>query len=502
MNIVIYARFSSHSQREESIEGQLKVCYAYAKQHNYTVIEEYIDRAMTGTNDNRPAFKRMIDDSAKKQFQAILVYQLDRFARNRYDSAINKARLKKNGVRVLSAKENITEDASGILIEGVLESMAEYYSAELSQKIKRGMSINAEKCLCTGGNVALGFKINPDKTFAVDEETAPYVQRIFEMYANGKTVAEICYYLNANQIKTSRGNAFNKNSLHTVLNNKRYIGIYTYNDIEIAGGMPRIISDDLFYRVQQQMTINKKAHAHKRRDEEFILTTKLFCGYCREMMTGVGGTSKTGKVYRYYACKSAKQKICRKKNVEKKFIEDIVVAKCRELLTDKNIELIAKAVVDVSERDRERSNIRRLEKLLAENEKAVANLMKALEIGEVTEQITARIKERNKEHVEIEKQIALEEKNLVKLTVPQVKFFLSQLRDGKADDIKYRKALVAVLVKAIYLYDDKITLILNVGNCSTEITETLLSEIETDANVHLMTSSLDQKQRGLFLAVF
>ena len=158
MNAVIYARFSSHNQTEQSIEGQLKTCYEFAQKNGYTIVGEYIDRAISGTTDNRPDFLRMIEDSAKKGFQYVLVYQLDRFARNRYDSATYKAKLKKNGVRVLSARENITDDASGILVEGLLESMAEYYSAELAQKIRRGMAINAEKCLANGSNPGLGFQ--------------------------------------------------------------------------------------------------------------------------------------------------------------------------------------------------------------------------------------------------------------------------------------------------------------------------------------------------------
>lgn len=160
MTAVIYARFSSHSQTEQSIEGQLKVCYEYAAANNITIVGEYIDRAQSGTSDNRLEFQRMIADSDRRTFDAVLVYQLDRFARNRYDSAINKSKLKKNGVRVISAKGNITDDASGILVEGVLESMAEYYSAELSQKIHRGMAINAEKCLSNGSNPGLGFKLS------------------------------------------------------------------------------------------------------------------------------------------------------------------------------------------------------------------------------------------------------------------------------------------------------------------------------------------------------
>ena len=179
MNVVIYARFSSHSQTEQSIEGQLKVCYEYAQAHQYTVTGEYIDRAQSGTSDNRTDFQRMIQDSEKHAFQGVLVYQLDRFARNRYDSAIYKAKLKKNGVRVLSARENITEDASGILIEGVLESMAEYYSAELSQKINRGRKINASKCLSNGSNPGLGYKVDKDRRFYVDEDEAKIVREIF-----------------------------------------------------------------------------------------------------------------------------------------------------------------------------------------------------------------------------------------------------------------------------------------------------------------------------------
>ena len=170
MNLVIYARYSSHSQTEQSIEGQLQTCYEFAKNNGHIVIGEYIDRAQSGTTDSRAEFQRMIADSDKHTFEAVLVYQLDRFARNRYDSAINKAKLKKNGVRVISARENISDDASGILVEGVLESMAEYYSAELSQKIRRGMDINAEKCLSNGSNPGLGCYVDEERRFHVDPE--------------------------------------------------------------------------------------------------------------------------------------------------------------------------------------------------------------------------------------------------------------------------------------------------------------------------------------------
>jgi DNA invertase Pin-like site-specific DNA recombinase len=381
MNIVIYARFSSHSQNEQSIEGQLNVCYEYANRNGYDVIGEYIDRAISGTAaDNRPEFQRMIADSVKRQFQAVLVYQLDRFARNRYDSATYKTKLKKNGVKVLSARENITDDASGVLMEAVLEGMAEYYSVELSQKIRRGMSINAEKCLATGGNVALGYKIDEDKRFAINEEEASIVKRIFEMYLAGSTMAQIIRYLNENQIKTSRGNEYNKNSIRGILTNKRYCGVYTFNGTEIAGGMPRIIDDITFAETQILMEKNKKTPARAKAVGEFyLLTTKLFCGHCEAAMVGVSGTSHTGKIHQYYQCVTNRRRNCKKKTVQKAYIEDLVVEKVKNLLTDENIDRIAVKVSDLCQKERNTDTLKRLNKQLKENEAATNNLVKALE---------------------------------------------------------------------------------------------------------------------------
>ena len=482
MNVVIYARFSSHSQNEQSIEGQLKTCYEFANKQGYTVIAEYIDRALSGTTDNRPQFLKMIEDSNKKHFDGVLVYQLDRFARNRYDSATYKAKLKKNGVRVYSARENITDDASGILVEGLLESMAEYYSAELSQKIRRGMDINAEKCLCTGGYPALGYKII-DKQFYIDEATAPIVQQIFELYASGKTVVEICDILNAQGYKTSRGVAFNKNSLRTILQNKRYIGIYTYKDKEIPDGIPRIIDDDLFYKVARIMETNKKAPAKAKAKEEYLLTTKLFCGHCKEMMRGYGGTGKLGKHYHYYACNGKIKKVCDKKLVDKDYIENLVISECRKLLTDENIQRIAREVVALCEKEQDNSNYKRLQKLLKENTRKQENVASAIaECGEesVRKLMYEQVVKLQNERAEIEKQFAIEKASQVHLTVTDIKFFLKQLQKGKADDIRYRKTLINVFVNAIYLYDDKISFIFNSGDTPITIDDKLLSDIEAD----------------------
>jgi len=478
VNVVIYARYSSHSQTEQSIEGQLQTCYEFAKNNGHIVIGEYNDRAQSGTTDSRAEFQRMITDSDKHIFAGVLVYQLDRFARNRYDSAINKAKLKKNGIRVISARENISDDASGILVEGVLESMAEYYSAELSQKIRRGMDINAEKCLSNGSNPGLGYYVDEERRFHIDPEGAAVVREIFEMYASGKTVAEITKYLNAKQVKTSQGKEFNKNSLHRLLRNKRYIGYYIYKDTETAGGMPRIIEDELFERVQHILDRNKKAPARSRGREEYLLTTKLFCGYCREMMTGYGGTGKSGTAYRYYACKSAKKKICRKKVVNKQKIEDRVVLECRKLLTDSNIEKIALAVAAACEADYDSSAIKRIKAAIQEVDAAIENLWKALERGQAVDMIAERIEKRKQEKDELQGQLAIEMGKQVTFTAPQIKAFLYSLKRGNVNDENNRRGMVNIFLRAVYLYDDRMTLILNGGDRPITIDDILLDEIE------------------------
>ena len=481
MNAVVYARFSSHNQNEQSVEGQLKVCYEYAERNGYKVIDEYIDRALSGTNDNRPEFQRMIADSSKKHFQYVLVYQLDRFARNRYDSAMYKARLKKNSVRVLSAREYISEDASGILMEAVFEGMAEYYSAELSQKIQRGMNLNAEKCLCTGGNIALGFRVGEDKRFEIDPDTAPLVLQIFEKYANGQTISEITTYLNEKGHTTSRNVPFNKNSLRTMLQNKRYIGTYTYKDMEIPNGMPRIVDDELFNKVAEIMKKNKKAPARAKGHIEYLLTTRLFCGHCKEMMTGFSGTGKAGTTYNYYICNGVKKKICKKKMVGKAYIENLVIAECRKHLTTENVDKIAHEIVALCNRERDTANLKRLKKLLKENDRKQKNLMAAImecDIDSTRKALFAEVPKLESARIEIEAEIEKEQLGRVNLTVPQIKFFLSALKKGSADDVKYRKTLISVLVNAIFLYDDRITLVFNSGDTPVTIDDIMLSDIE------------------------
>ena len=454
MNVIFYGRYSDAGQSEQSIEGQRKVCYEYAERNGYKIIGEYVDRATTGTNDSRPEFQCMIADSAKRQFKGVLVYQLDRFARNRYDSATYKAKLKKNGVRVLSARENISDDASGILMEAVLEGMAEYFSTELSQKVKRGMAITAQKCEFTGSGVPLGYTII-DKKFVVDEATAPIVRRIFEMYLAGSTMAEIIRHLNENGIKTSRGNAYNKNSIRTILTNRRYLGIYIYADIEIPGGVPQIIDDTIFEQAQTLLAKNKKAPARlKAVGENYLLTTKLFCGRCNCAMTGESGHSRNGTIHQYYKCVTVrKHGNCKTKPVKKAYVEDLVVSSVLDALTDDKIDELATNISELSAKESNTETLKRLNKLLRENEEATANLVRAIEQGQAVDVLSAQIEKRQRERSDLEIQLAQEKMIRPILSYSDVKFFFEKFKNGDANDYAYRIALIDTLVDRIYIYD-------------------------------------------------
>ena len=174
---VIYARYSSDNQREESIEGQIRECTEYAVRNDMTILTSYIDRALSARTADRPEFQRMIHDSEKGLFDVVLVWKLDRFSRDRYDSAHYKRILKKNGVRVISARENISEGPEGIILESMLEGYAEYYSAELSEKIQRGQKENALKCRSNGGNIPLGYVVGSEGVLETDSATARWSER-------------------------------------------------------------------------------------------------------------------------------------------------------------------------------------------------------------------------------------------------------------------------------------------------------------------------------------
>lgn len=471
MNAVIYARYSSNSQREESIEGQLEVCYEFAKNNNYTVIQEYIDKAMTGRSDKRPGFLQMIEDSKSRQFEAVLVYQLDRFSRSKRDNVIYKEKLKNNGVKVISARETITDDASGIITQGLLEVMAEYYSVELSQKVKRGMNTNAEKCISNGGTIPLGFYIGEDRKYHINEETAPIVKKIFELYASGYTTKYIIDYLNSMNYKTVLGNKFNKNSLYRMLANKKYNGYYVYNGQETKDAIPKIIDDDLFNKCQIIIQKNQKAPARTKANEEYILSTKIFCGKCNSAMVGMSGKGRNKQKYCYYRCKNtfSNSKTCNKESISKYFVENLVVNETKKVLTDKNIEKVAKEVVKLCEKISNTQAIKHLNSQLKKLEREISNLMKVLEKGKISDVVIARVEQKEQEKESVKKQLTIEKMKTPQLTVEKVIAFLKQFRDGNINDLSYKKSLINVFVDKVIVYEDKLTILYNIQDSQSNV---------------------------------
>lgn len=467
MNAVIYARYSSHNQTEQSIEGQLHDNYAWAEQQGITVIAEYIDRALTGTKDDRPDFQRMIADAAKKQFEMVIVWKLDRFARNRYDSAIYKARLKKHGVRVVSVKENITDSPEGIILEGLLESMAEYYSANLSQNVIRGIRESASKGHYPGGFAPYGYKRENNK-LVIDEKLAPIVRFVFEQYAVGVPKKQIIDKLNERGYRQRNGKPFTIQNFQYMLKNPVYIGKYTsakFGQIDCVS--QPIIDEETFLKVQELLKRTAKAPAANKAKTENLLRGKAYCGMCGAPMVGESGRSHSGEVYYYYACSDKKKKhSCKKKNEKKDFIEWYVVEQTvNYVLTPNRIKGIAKAVADEYRKEFSDSRIEDAEKLLSkldsEMDKLIDMMMETPKSAR--KKITERMEILEAQQNDIRNEIAkLRIAKGIPLSEKDVLAWLKNYCRGDLMDMEYRRNIINTFINAVYLYDDRVIIFYNI----------------------------------------
>ena len=461
MTAVIYARYSSDNQREESIEGQIRECTAYAEKNGITIVKHYIDRAISAKTDNRPEFQQMIKDSDKKLFDIVLVWKLDRFARNRYDSARYKTQLKKNGVKLMSATEIISEGPEGIILESVLEGYAEYYSADLAEKVVRGQTENILKGRCNGGRGTFGYTLDSERKFHIDPLTSPFVLESFKKYNEGSTMKEIRDWLNENGIKNPVGGAFTYNSVEHMLKNRRYIGELKFRDVVVPDAIPPIIPLELFEDVQEKIAKNKKAPARRKAEDDYLLTTKLFCGYCGALMFGESGTSRTGEVHRYYKCATAKKKKgCKKKTVRKQWLEDLVVNQTMQLVKDDAaMESIIAKVMELQ--NKENTNIPLYEKQLRDAESGIQNMLNAIQAGILTSSTKERLEQLEETKRELEARIAEEKLAKPKIKEEFIRFWLMRFRKLDMSLKDQRQALVDTFINSIYLYDDKVLITFN-----------------------------------------
>ena len=460
---VIYARYSSNSQTEQSIEGQLTVCQKYALDNGLQIVETYIDRAMTGTNDNRAAFQQMLADSEKNsKWEIVLVYALDRFGRNSTEVAVNKQRLRKNGKTLISATQrtSVNIDGSrnldGILLENVYIGIAEYYSAELSEKILRGQKENRKKGFHCGGQIAYGY-VSVDRKLQIVDEEAEAVRFIFDQYGHGVTVSKIIEQLTEKGYMHD-GAKFKPSCIYSILRNKNYIGIYEYKGEVFTDIYPQIISHEAYTNVRTRIDANKTGSRSVQTN--YLLRGKLKCGYCGQPISAESGTSRTKEKKFYYKCHGRKKykNGCTKTTIKKELLEEFVVEfilgelKCKE-----NIERAVDTLMSLQEKYlKDNPLLNNLKKEKKQLDTALNNLMRAIEAGIISATTQRRLNELEEQNTELERKILIEEsKQAMLLDREQIeKYYIKAL-------VLDPEKLINTLIKEIVLYNDKVEIYMN-----------------------------------------
>ncbi len=450
---VIYARYSSDNQTEQSIDGQLRVCNDYAKNNDIVILDTYIDRAMTGTNDNRPDFQRMIRDSYKKEWDYVLVYKLDRFSRNKYEMAMHKKTLKDNGVKVISAMEYIPDSPEAIILESMLEGYAEYYSAELSQKVKRGLKETRIKGNFTGGYLVYGYTVS-NRKITINEEQAEVIRYIYKEYSKGKYVKNILEELEKQGVQ-NKGKPFARTTIYNILRNEKYSGIYRFNGEIFDNMYPRIVPKDIFDIVRGKA--EKNFHGKNSVKIKYLLKGKLKCAYCGENINAESGTNKKGKVKKYYKCMGRKLgKGCKKEIVRKDILENLVIDNVIQALSDeKTVNSIVNYLIKLQDKEIQgNETLNRLLKQLQQTEIAINNIMSAIEMGGSTNTAMKRIRELEDKQETLNRNILIEKsKTVVKLTEKEIRQYYKQALTLDMQNI------INILIKEIKLYDDKMIIV-------------------------------------------
>ena len=462
---VIYARYSSHSQRDVSIDQQVKAITEYAAQRKLTVVQVYADRAISGTTDNRPEFKRMIEDAKAEAWQYVIVYSLDRFSRDRFDAITYKQILKSHGIRVLSAMENISEEPTGVILESVLEGLAQYYSMELSQKIRRGLNDNASKCM-VAASIPFGYMKGPDNKYAINPETAPIVKEIFSRVLKGENYIDIARDLNERGIRTKSKSEWNRSSFK-FLTNERYMGIYIYGDVRIEGGMPAIVDPETFYAVQAEVERrqNPKGAIVKRRrtNTVYMLTGKAFCDCCKSPLVGKSGTGRHGGFYTYYACKSMLEKNCDLKRVPQEKLEWFVAGVLKKFAMDPElVDLMVDISMKAQEERNNSSEMTLLRNELKQVESSINNITKAIEMGTISQTLLDRIAELEKRRDTLKAQIATNEHRdkLDNLTREEMVAIFQLVQEGEIENKDFQELMFRLLLNSVYVGKETIKIVL------------------------------------------
>ena len=454
---VIYARYSSHSQREESIEQQIEECMAFARQNNIRIVHIYADKAVSGKTERRTNFQRLMRDAEKKKFRVVIAYKSNRIARNMLNALQYEAKLDLLGIRTLYAKEEFGNTAAGRFALRTMMNVNQFYSENMAEDIRRGLMDNAEKCK-VNGRLPYGYRKGPDGKYAVEPKEAEIVRDIYARYLSGEKIADIASFLNACGLLTSYGKKWGKNSFHKLLTNDNYIGVYRYSGVVIEGGVPAIIDPDVFWAVQRKLEEEKSLKGIRKDNADYILTGKLICGKCGSYMVGVSGTSKSGALHYYYYCNNHRTGGgCDMRNVRRDWIEyQVALLTQRHVFHDEIIEWIADQAVEIQLQEAGNSELPGMEAARAEKKKAISNIMAAIEQGIITETTKDRLVELEGEVKALDARIAAAKAVQAPVDRNRIVFTLNWLREGNPTDKEYQRRLIDTFVKAVYLNEKEI----------------------------------------------
>ena len=480
----IYARYSSDSQREESIEAQIRASREFAKRHSLTVVKEYVDRAKSATTDKRPAFQEMIEEGGRV-FQVLIVHKLDRFSRDRYDSAKYKRKLKKKGVRLLSVTENLDGSPESIMMESVLEGMAEYYSKNLAREVMKGMRETAYQCKHTGGIPPLGYDVDPiTKRYVLNEAEAETVKLIFEMYLCGMGYNKMVGELAFRGLKTKNGKPFGKGSLHDILRNEKYAGIYVFNraaakdaegqrnnhaskdaesQIKIPGGVPAIVDEDTFRKAQSKMKENQRQSASYKAKETYLLSGLIYCGECLErdgkdvLMMGNSKYSGQGKnKHVTYRCgQRHRTHSCDNRELRREYVEEFVLKELeRRVFSERAIPKLAEQLNNYQQQSlagREAES-EPLARELREIDRQINNIVQAVSEGFSQSSMVGKLAELEERKAQVESRLQENRNKLQRepVTEEAVRKLLGRFREFvRARDIPEIKKFINSFVKKV-----------------------------------------------------
>ena len=492
---VVYARFSSDNQRDESIDAQLRAINEYADKNNIKIVNQFIDRAKSATSDKRPEFQNMIKfcEADTTGISMVIVHKLDRFSRDKYDSAMYKQKLKVKGIRVVSVLENLDNSPESLILESVIEGMAQYYSANLAREVAKGQRENGLRAMHNGGDAPLGYDVTNDKRYAINKEEAQAVKIIFDMYVNGYSYSNIIDKLNDLGYKTKRGNKFGKNSLHGILSNEKYTGVYVFNKtqrkgingkrtghkqksedeiIKVEGGMPQIIGKDIFIQAQEMMQKRKKAPGSHKAITLYLLTGIIKCGECGHAMQGNKRKDKYGNDYISYRCGCRKQKRdCKNKEIKREYLEEFVLTELEEhVLNDNAIPALSK---ELNERLKTKSNdnhemLNNLRNKLDKVNKEIENILTAIMSGIMNSMLKDKLDEL--EQVKLNLDLKINELSIESNSVESVDITEDQIRNmfGRFKEFVLTRNLpeckkfISDYVKEVVVYRDHVEVIFNV----------------------------------------